>query len=325
MELHDDGSLEVYDFCGWRHCQQFYIRSALRSFEEKCMGQESSVESLMESLKDYVLDKSNRPRNMEVYEDFFFKHPSDVLNRPDVEYCWLVARCIWKENDSSKREMITKNDYHWKQQGKVSRYSNEISKRYLTYTKLGKKRKRSNEKDEMQAFTMLEYTWVGAGNFKDYCLVRLKVPQSQARKRATISNKKQEEDVESNNKLSEVVEISNKQARIGNAIEGAGENNYHEQPVCNSQIDVVESYNEQSSIENLAQDAVDRNPEQALNYWPPIPVCEDYCRQNDLTRTFLIDCNPLEHSWPDDYSSNYTDSVLSELQWFHCEQACKID
>lgn len=208
------------------------------------MGHEPSVESLMQSLKDFVLDKSSPPRNVEVHEDFFTKHPWDVLNRQDVESCWLIARRIWKQKDSSKRELITMGNYHWKQQGKPSSHSNEISKRYLTYTELGKKKRESNG----MSYTMLEYAFVGAEDLKDYCLVKLshgRVSQNQARKRPKSAHEDMLEDVDSNNK----------QPSIGNVLQ--------------------DSNNELTSIKNTAEEELDSNHVQQSSVGIRLPDAGD--------------------------------------------------
>ncbi|KAI5073632.1 hypothetical protein GOP47_0011645 [Adiantum capillus-veneris] len=72
-------------------------------------------------------------RNIQVDEDFFLKHPWDVYTANDHTYL-LVVCC--KYTSKGKRVMLTKDDYHWKQQGPpVVKKNSDYTLKYFTYKK----------------------------------------------------------------------------------------------------------------------------------------------------------------------------------------------
>lgn len=144
------------------------------------------MDYVIESLKKYVHNKTNVPKTMRVDEEFFIKHPWEVLNKPGHQACWIIAKCRWKDRSALKRELITKEGYHWKQQGKAFRRSDEVAKKYLTYTKLRQGNKSKGKAQDIdiheekpdgcneRLFSMIEYTVISDHpECKDYCVVKL--------------------------------------------------------------------------------------------------------------------------------------------------------
>ncbi|KAI5068393.1 hypothetical protein GOP47_0016738 [Adiantum capillus-veneris] len=119
-------------YCGWRHCQEHVMLIALQrqrqqrppqqdilpflpSSAERKPGHVHSLESLVPTLREYA-SNTKSARNIEVDEDFFGKHPWDVCTDGDTYV--LIVRCNYKSKGNT-RVRLTKDGYHWKQQGKA--------------------------------------------------------------------------------------------------------------------------------------------------------------------------------------------------------------
>ncbi|MCO5551939.1 hypothetical protein L7F22_005446 [Adiantum nelumboides] len=157
-----DENFSHSQFCGWRHCQEHVMLvaqqrclqqlpqqerspSPLSSAESNC-GHVPSLESLVPTLRNYAFNES-LPRNVQVVEDFFDKHPWEVCTA--IGHVLLIVR-IYKSK--GKRVMLTKDDYHWKQQGRPMVKKNNIRK-YFTYKKRkGKQNDAVKHHDECSYF-----------------------------------------------------------------------------------------------------------------------------------------------------------------------------
>lgn len=179
----------VHEFCGWRHCRDFAALTARSSLPilsgEHETWAEPSLDTRIEILKDFVLNKTPPPRSTPLDERLYFKHPWEIL-RPEDKSCWLIARCRWKPNKAT-RELITEQGFHWKQQSQPITRDN-ISTKYRTYERMHKQIDASDE--DMMKYTMVEYMIEDAANhvadFKHYCLVKLS-REKRTRKRARLN------------------------------------------------------------------------------------------------------------------------------------------
>lgn len=155
--------------------------------------------------------------------------------------------------------------------------------RYLAYEKA---KRGSNEKiDEMEAFTLHEYTWVGAAECEDYSLVKLtRGAESQTRKRKRRSTEDEDAAVGSNSK----------QASVGNPAESGDDDD----PVYNSRIENVKySNDDQLSFGNPAEDKVDNS--------------HDHYRSNSKQAEEVVTGNYDHFLAEDDVNGNY-DHFLAE-------------
>lgn len=190
-EPRDDGSPSLaHQFCGWRHCQKFTMLAALEQqqqqkplspplSDESNYGHVPSLKYLLHALKKFALDGVTL-KNIKVHEDFFTKHPWELLTEDGS--CFLIARCkfMCQNNTKDKRGMVTKDHYHWKQQGGVIK-KNGFSIKYFTYRRQKAKKKGLDQLHDESLYTMKECT---VEAIKDYCLIKLcKGPPSVAGKR----------------------------------------------------------------------------------------------------------------------------------------------
>ena len=88
----------------------------------------------------------------------------------------------------------TKDGYHWKQHGKPCKSfisDSEVTRKHLSYTKLGGKKRNLDDSVESKNFHMVEYT-LSDVEFKDYCVVKLQKGNSskQGSKRKRIPSRR---------------------------------------------------------------------------------------------------------------------------------------
>ncbi|KAI5068392.1 hypothetical protein GOP47_0016737 [Adiantum capillus-veneris] len=166
-------------YCGWRHCQEHVMLVALQrqhqqppqqaslpsSAESKCVHV-PSLDSLVPALREYSVNLKS-PRNIQVDEDFFLKHPWDIC-AANGHTCFLIVRCNYKSN--GKRLMLTKDGYHWKQQGRAVKKNRDYVKKYFTYEKQKGKNNDGVKYHDGCTYSMDECT---VEDTKDYALVKL--------------------------------------------------------------------------------------------------------------------------------------------------------
>lgn len=190
-EPRDDASPpHAHQFCGWRHCQKFTMLNALQAHKqqqqqtppspplpsERNYGHVPSVKSFICALKNFALTDVT-PKNIKVDEDFFTRHPWEVLTEGDS--CFLIARCNFLSQNNTKNKSLNRNrgtrdHYHWKQQGKPVE-KDGFSKKYFTYERLKAKKKGADQFHDVSLYKMKEYTVEAV---KSYCLIKLCKRQS---------------------------------------------------------------------------------------------------------------------------------------------------
>ncbi|KAI5068394.1 hypothetical protein GOP47_0016739 [Adiantum capillus-veneris] len=176
-----DENSKPLEYCGWRHCQEHVMLVALErqhkqpprqdsllslpsSAESKC-GHVPSLESLVPTLLEYAFNTKS-PGNIQVDDNFFLKHPWDVCTDGDTFF--LIVRCNYKSKGNT-RAMLTKDGYHWKQQGPAVVKKNHILK-YFTYKRRKGKLNDSIKHHNGCTYFMDECTVEG---IRGYALVRL--------------------------------------------------------------------------------------------------------------------------------------------------------
>lgn len=156
-----------------------------------------SVKSLICALKNYALNDVT-PKNIKVDEDFFTRHPWEVLTEGDS--CFLIAQCKFlsqnnTKNKSLNRDRGTRDHCHWKQQGKPVK-KNDFSKKYFTYKRLKAKKKGADQFHDVSLYKMKEYTVEAV---ESYCLIKL------CKRQSSVSGKQCNAGVEAGSSLNTVI------------------------------------------------------------------------------------------------------------------------
>lgn len=184
----DDNALSSR-FCGWRHVQKFVMLSAHQRagkgqpplvevlphtppspaalHYESEHGSLPSLNSVTCSFKQFV-HFGMAPMNCRVIEDFYEKHPWEILT--DEQVRWIIAR---PKFTMRKTRQLTTRGYRWWQRGRPVENSG-YSVKYYAYTERKGKGKDPSQQHAESLYTMQEYTLEGIETHTLICLVKRK-------------------------------------------------------------------------------------------------------------------------------------------------------